>query len=46
MYNVFAFGINDPLEGNRSLARENFEAFDLLASPLGWHVIPGASPRV
>ena len=43
MYNAFAFGINDPSEGNRFLARVNF---DLLASPLGWHVIPGASPRV
>ncbi|KAH9978443.1 hypothetical protein BJV77DRAFT_1112778 [Russula vinacea] len=38
MYNAFAFGINDPSEGNRSLARVNF---DLLASPLGWHVILG-----
>ena len=39
-YNVFAFGINDPSEGNRSLAKENF---DPLASPLGWHVIPVAN---
>ncbi len=36
-YKVFAFGINDPSEGNRSLAKEDF---DPLASPLGWHVIP------
>jgi extracellular elastinolytic metalloproteinase len=39
-YNVFAFGINDPAEGNRSFAKENF---DPLASPLGWHVIPVAN---
>jgi extracellular elastinolytic metalloproteinase len=39
-YNVFAFGINDPSEGKRSLARESF---DPLASPLGWHVIPTAN---
>ncbi|KAI0262120.1 Fungalysin metallopeptidase-domain-containing protein [Gloeopeniophorella convolvens] len=39
-YNVFAFGINDPSEGNRSLVKENF---DSLASPLGWHVIPVAN---
>ena len=39
-YNVFAFGINDPSEGNRSL---NKEKFDPLASPLGWHVIPVAN---
>jgi extracellular elastinolytic metalloproteinase len=36
-YNVFAFGINDPSEGDRSIAKEQF---DKLASPLGWHVIP------
>ncbi|KAI0028213.1 Fungalysin metallopeptidase-domain-containing protein [Vararia minispora EC-137] len=36
-YNVFSWGMNDPSEGNRSLAKENFDAF---ASPLGWHVIP------
>ncbi len=36
-YNVFPFGINDPSEGSRSFAEENF---DPLASPLGWHVIP------
>jgi extracellular elastinolytic metalloproteinase len=36
-YNVFAFGINDPSEGNRSFSKERF---DPLASPLGWHVIP------
>ena len=39
-YNVFAYGINDPSEGNRSFAKENF---DPLASPLGWHVIPLAN---
>ncbi|KAI9439256.1 extracellular elastinolytic metallo proteinase [Lactarius indigo] len=39
-YNVFPFGINDPSEGNRTLAKENF---DPLASPLGWHVIPVAN---
>jgi Fungalysin metallopeptidase (M36) len=39
-YNVFSFGINDPSEGDRSIAKENF---DPLASPLGWHVIPVAN---
>jgi len=39
-YHVFEWGINDPSEGNRSLAKENF---DTLASPLGWHVIPVAN---
>jgi extracellular elastinolytic metalloproteinase len=39
-YHVFEWGINDPSEGNRSLAKENF---DTLASPLGWHVIPAAN---
>ncbi|KAI0051287.1 extracellular elastinolytic metallo proteinase [Auriscalpium vulgare] len=39
-YNVFKWGINDPSEGNRSIAKENF---DSLASPLGWHVIPVAN---
>ncbi|KAI9439259.1 extracellular elastinolytic metallo proteinase [Lactarius indigo] len=39
-YNVFPFGINDPSEGGRTLAKENF---DHLASPLGWHVIPVAN---
>lgn len=39
-YNVFAYGINDPSEGNRSFVKENF---DPLASPLGWHVIPLAN---
>ncbi|KAI9447207.1 extracellular elastinolytic metallo proteinase [Lactarius psammicola] len=36
-YHVFPFGINDPSEGGRTLAKEKF---DPLASPLGWHVIP------
>ncbi|KAH9174621.1 extracellular elastinolytic metallo proteinase [Lactarius sanguifluus] len=36
-YRVFPFGINDPSEGGRTLAKESF---DHLASPLGWHVIP------
>lgn len=36
-YNVWAWGINDPSEGNRSIVKENI---DSLASPLGWHVIP------
>jgi len=39
-YNIFGWGINDPSEGNRSIAKENF---DTLASPLGWHVIPVAN---
>jgi extracellular elastinolytic metalloproteinase len=36
-YNVFAWGINDPSEGNRSMTDENF---DVLASPIGWHCLP------
>jgi extracellular elastinolytic metalloproteinase len=39
-YHIFEWGINDPSEGNRSLAKEHF---DTLASPLGWHVIPVAN---
>ncbi|KAH8981252.1 extracellular elastinolytic metallo proteinase [Lactarius akahatsu] len=39
-YHVFPFGINDPSEGGRTLAKENF---DHLASPLGWHVIPASN---
>ncbi|KAH9021757.1 extracellular elastinolytic metallo proteinase [Lactarius hengduanensis] len=39
-YHVFPFGINDPSDGGRTLAKENF---DHLASPLGWHVIPASS---
>jgi len=36
-YNVFAWGVNDPSEGNRTLQKENF---DNLASPHGWHSLP------
>ncbi|KAI0822155.1 Fungalysin metallopeptidase-domain-containing protein [Trametes gibbosa] len=36
-YNVFAWGINDPSVGERSIEKENF---DSLASPLGWHALP------
>jgi extracellular elastinolytic metalloproteinase len=39
-YNVFAFGINDPAEGGRSIEKENFDA---LASPVGWHTLPYAN---
>jgi extracellular elastinolytic metalloproteinase len=39
-YNVFAWGINDPSEGVRSL---NKESVDKLASPLGWHTLPVAN---
>ncbi|KAJ7912533.1 Fungalysin metallopeptidase-domain-containing protein [Mycena leptocephala] len=39
-YNVFAFGINDPAEGARSIEKENFDA---LASPVGWHTLPYAN---
>ena len=39
-YNVWAWGVNDPSEGSRSIEKENL---DSLASPLGWHVIPAAS---
>ena len=36
-YNVFAWSINDPGVGNRSL---NKEKYDALASPVGWHCLP------
>lgn len=36
-YNVFAWGINDPEWGNRTIEKEKV---DKLASPLGWHSIP------
>src|SRR5438477_9997826 len=36
-YNVFAWGVNDPTEGKRSMVRENY---DILASPVGWHTLP------
>ncbi|KAJ3773043.1 Fungalysin metallopeptidase-domain-containing protein [Lentinula raphanica] len=39
-YNVFAWGINDPSDGNRTLEKENFDA---LASPIGWHTLPFAN---
>ena len=39
-YNVFAWGINDPSVGERSIQKENF---DSLASPVGWHALPYAN---
>jgi len=39
-YNVFAWGINDPSEGERSIQTESF---DKLASPAGWHALPIAN---
>ncbi|KAF8515168.1 Fungalysin metallopeptidase-domain-containing protein [Gautieria morchelliformis] len=39
-YNVFAWGVNDPQEANRTL---EVESFDLLASPIGWHALPASS---
>lgn len=36
-YKVFAWGVNDPSEGNRTLEKENF---DSAASPVGWHSLP------
>jgi len=36
-YNVFAWGVNDPSVGNRSMAEETI---DTLASPAGWHSLP------
>ncbi|KII84797.1 hypothetical protein PLICRDRAFT_45604 [Plicaturopsis crispa FD-325 SS-3] len=39
-YNVFAWGINDPSEGNRTIEKENFDAH---ASPAGWHALPYAN---
>ncbi|TFK22535.1 extracellular elastinolytic metallo proteinase [Coprinopsis marcescibilis] len=38
-YNVFAWGVNDPSVGERSLEKE---PYDTLASPAGWHAIPYA----
>ncbi|KAG7085619.1 hypothetical protein E1B28_003168 [Marasmius oreades] len=43
-YNVFAWGINDPSEGSRTVMKENF---DSLASPIGWHALPfGVDPSI
>jgi extracellular elastinolytic metalloproteinase len=39
-YNIFAWGVNDPSEASRSIAKENF---DILASPVGWHSLPFAN---
>jgi extracellular elastinolytic metalloproteinase len=39
-HNVFAFGVNDPEEGKRSIKKENL---DVLASPVGWHSLPYTS---
>ena len=39
-YNVFAWGINDPERGERTINKENF---DTLASPVGWHAMPVAN---
>ncbi|KAJ7764834.1 Fungalysin metallopeptidase-domain-containing protein [Mycena metata] len=39
-YNVFAFGLNDPEEGKRTIEKESF---DTLASPVGWHSLPYAN---
>jgi len=36
-YNVFAWGVNDPTCGDRSINKENY---DTLASPVGWHTLP------
>jgi extracellular elastinolytic metalloproteinase len=38
-YNIFAWGINDPSVGNRSIVKE---PFDSIASPVGWHTLPFA----
>ncbi|EJT98263.1 hypothetical protein DACRYDRAFT_24721 [Dacryopinax primogenitus] len=41
VYNVWAWGVNDPSEGNRSLV----SGYDKTASPAGWHAMPSsASP--
>ncbi|KAF5378931.1 hypothetical protein D9757_008746 [Collybiopsis confluens] len=36
-YRVYAWGVNDPTEGERTVEKENF---DSLASPVGWHSLP------
>ena len=40
LYNVFAWGVNDPSEANRTFEHENFDA---LASPFGWHFVETGS---
>lgn len=37
IYRVFAFGVNDPFEGQRAVA---VNPADADASPLGWHQVP------
>lgn len=39
-YNVFAWGINDPSEGDRTVETPKV---DSLASPAGWHALPKAN---
>ena len=39
-YKVWAWGLNDPTEGKRSVVSD---VHDKLASPLGWHAIPAAN---
>jgi extracellular elastinolytic metalloproteinase len=39
-YNVFAWGVNDPEVGNRTVNKENYDG---LASPVGWHALPFAN---
>jgi len=36
-YNVFKWGINDPVCGERTIEEENI---DSIASPAGWHALP------
>lgn len=40
IYNVFAWGVNDPENANRSIEKEGY---DTLASPMGWQWIPVAN---
>ncbi|EKM51193.1 uncharacterized protein PHACADRAFT_263204 [Phanerochaete carnosa HHB-10118-sp] len=39
-YLVHEWGLNDPTEGDRTFQYENF---DVLASPVGWHVVESSS---
>lgn len=40
VYNVWPWGINDPVSGKRKLIES---PHDTVASPAGWHAVPGKS---
>ena len=43
LYRVFAWGINDPALGNRTLEKAHV---DTLASPVGWHTLVNSPATV